>query len=95
MFSQAIKGYEILATVESMGTVIGTPTHDIRIVGCGVCPPDVELEDDPFDTNIANIEEPPPALELRPDDWPEVSVLRPNTNGQTEQLPTRQSIMKW
>lgn len=75
---QAIKGFDILALMESTGTSLGMPNHDLRIIDCGVCSPDIEVTDDTFDTSVPEIITQTLHTFRHVDDVSEMAMLLPN-----------------
>lgn len=82
--SQVVRGFDILGAVEKMGSVTGHPAHDVRIIDCGICLTDSEIQDDPFEFYMANIRGTPSPYEVRQDTHPEIGIVAPNTYKQTE-----------
>lgn len=49
---QVIKGFNVLAVVESLGSEIGTSDHDVRILDCGVLRANSSIVDDSFEVVV-------------------------------------------
>lgn len=70
--------------MENLGSAVGNVSRDVRIADCGVCPPDVEIEDDVFHNDSVDLPQQLKRNEIWQNSHPEIGMFTPNNYTQPD-----------